>query len=127
MDLRDACLQSRSSRGLQAMNRRRISVLAALVLAVASAPVVAIPLSRASAESRSERSDAPAPSSSSLATRRDRVRVQPRVWEFTPPYGTPDLSPESVRELELLYDRLIRRAEPRCSQPGTSTPKTEPC
>ena len=41
-------------------------------------------------------------------TRRDQVRVQPRAWEFTPPYGRHDLTSEHARVVDELYAELMR-------------------
>lgn len=42
-----------------------------------------------------------------------RVRVQPRAWEFMPPYGKPDVSMKSARGVDRLYDELIGKSPPR--------------
>jgi hypothetical protein len=39
---------------------------------------------------------------------REQVRVQPRAWEFAPPYGIPDLPPERARIVDQLYEELMR-------------------
>jgi hypothetical protein len=44
------------------------------------------------------------------------VRVQPRAWEFAPPYKS-DLSPDSARTVDELYDHLMR--EPSNCSPAT--------
>src|ERR1700722_16106736 len=36
------------------------------------------------------------------------VRVQPRAWEFAPPGRGSDLSPESARAVDQLYEELMR-------------------
>ena len=46
-----------------------------------------------------------------------RVQVQPRAWEFAPPMRNSDLSPDSARTVDQLYDQLMRSI-PRCSQSG---------
>ena len=44
------------------------------------------------------------------------VRVQPRAWEFAPPYKS-DLSPDSARAVDELYGQLMR--EPSNCSPAT--------
>jgi hypothetical protein len=43
---------------------------------------------------------------------RQRTRVQPQAWEFMPPYGKPDLSPESARAVDELYHKLMGKTRP---------------
>jgi hypothetical protein len=47
---------------------------------------------------------------------RPGVRVQPRAWEFMPPYHDPDLSPDSARAVDQLYDKLMRRTSGCCAR-----------
>ena len=49
-------------------------------------------------------------------TRQPQARVQPRAWEFAPPYGKPDLSPENARRVEQLYVEVMRAAPPGCAR-----------
>jgi hypothetical protein len=49
-------------------------------------------------------------------TPRPPVRVQPRAWEFGPPGRGSDLSPESARAVDQLYEELMRGPS-RCHAP----------
>ena len=48
-----------------------------------------------------------------LVTPQQVVRVQPRAWEFRAPYQS-DLSPDSARAVDQLYNQLMREY-PSCS------------
>jgi hypothetical protein len=75
-----------------------------------------------------DRSDPTAPSSPvASATPRQRAHNQPRAGEFTPPNGKPDLSPESARDVDRLYDELMHRTPPKCLQPAGRAPEGERC
>jgi hypothetical protein len=56
-------------------------------------------------ESRAIGPPAPAPT----LARRAQGRVQPRAWEFAPPFGKPDLSPERAQIVDQLYVELMRQ------------------
>jgi hypothetical protein len=45
---------------------------------------------------------------SGFAGAQQPARVQPRAWEFSPPYHAPDLSPDSARAVDELYEQLMR-------------------
>jgi hypothetical protein len=45
---------------------------------------------------------------------RDQSRVQPTAREFLPPYGKPDVSPQSARAVDQLYEELMRQARSSC-------------
>ena len=49
------------------------------------------------------------PPADGVVVRTRRVRVQPQAWEFAPPYGEPDISSQSARTVEQLYEQLIGR------------------
>jgi hypothetical protein len=57
-------------------------------------------------------------------TPREQVRVQPRAWEFAPPYGRSDLSPERARTVDELYIELMRSAAPKGTEESSATHST---
>jgi hypothetical protein len=58
---------------------------------------------------------------------RPRAHVQPRAWEFAPPYGKPDLSAEKARVVDQLYDNLMRGILPSCSRLSATATRQDRC
>jgi hypothetical protein len=58
---------------------------------------------------------------------RPRAHVQPRAWEFAPPYGKPDLTAEKARVVDQLYDNLMRGILPSCSRLSVTAARQDRC
>lgn len=86
--------------------RRKVGMPDILAAAAVGVTLLALPTRSSSADLNTDRPDT-VEASTATATARQGVRVQPRAWEFAPPYRQPDLSPESARNVDRLYDELI--------------------
>jgi hypothetical protein len=64
------------------------------------------------------------PASAPALAPREQVRVQPRAWEFAPPYGRSDLSPERARTVDELYIELMRSVAPKGTEESSATHST---
>jgi hypothetical protein len=61
------------------------------------------------------------------AAPRQQGWVQPRAREFAAPYSKPDVSPESARAVDRLYDELMHGAPPKCSRAAIHAPRGDRC
>jgi hypothetical protein len=75
-------------------------LLALFIVAIAAGPLPAT-----AADAQSDHAGAAASSATSVS--RQRARVQPQAWEFSAPYGAPDVSPADARDVDELYQQLI--------------------
>jgi hypothetical protein len=62
-----------------------------------------------------------------LGAERPRAHVQPRAWEFAPPYGKPDLSDEKARVVDQLYDHLMHGILSDCSRRAATAAREDRC